>query len=363
MAAAGWTSNRRATPFLVLGWIALSSTVILNNRYILIDKGFNHPITLTTIHLTFQTLATRILHRYTQLISGPVPEETAYRPVPSAEDDTELSEIGTKDEDIEGAGTPITLEQWKRRSVEMDWTTWTRRILPVALLFSLSLILSNWAYLFCSVAFIHILKSFAPVAILLAAFAFRTKSFSLSLLAIVLVISVGVGMASYGQVNFSQIGFGIQMTAIIVEAIRVTLIQLLLSPPAAPGPGEAPPPPLAPALATGMSPLKSLYFFAPAGLTVNLICLVAFEGLPAIKAIPALGPFTILGNASLTFALNLSSIMLIGVSAMLMGLAKIFKDVSLVVLPVLLLGESLSGLQVIGYSVATAGLIAYKLYG
>lgn len=116
-------------------------------------------------------------------------------------------------------------------------------------MFSLSLILSNWAYLFCSVAFIHILKSFAPVAILLAAFAFRTKSFSLSLLAIVLVISVGgeshlpgggsasltdcvhaVGMASYGQVNFSQIGFGIQMTAIIVEAIRVTLIQVCKAP-------------------------------------------------------------------------------------------------------------------------------------
>lgn len=46
------------------------------------------------------------------------------------------------------------------------------------MLFSLSLVLSNWAYLYCSVAFIHILKSFAPVAILLAAFAFRTKAFS-----------------------------------------------------------------------------------------------------------------------------------------------------------------------------------------
>lgn len=55
----------------------------------------------------------------------------------------------------------------------------------------MSLVLSNAAYLYCSVAFIHILKSFAPVAILLAAFAFRTKAFSTRLLGIVIVISLG----------------------------------------------------------------------------------------------------------------------------------------------------------------------------
>lgn len=63
--------------------------------------------------------------------------------------------------------------------------------LPIAILFSLSLVLSNWAYLYCSVAFIHILKSISPVAILLAAFAFRTKHFSLKLCLIVLTISAG----------------------------------------------------------------------------------------------------------------------------------------------------------------------------
>lgn len=191
-------------------------------------------------------------------------------------------------------------------------------------------------------------------------------------------------MASYGQVDFARIGFTIQMTAIAIEATRVTLIQILLTPPAAPQPGEPAPAPLAPALATGMSPLKSLYFFAPAGLAVNLVFLVAVEGMPAVRAIPQLGLLTILGNASLTFALNLSSIMLIGISAMVMGLAKIFKDVLMVVLPVFFLGENvsaltsdlhcstvadnchslqLSGLQYVGYSIATAGLVAYKFYG
>lgn len=154
-----------------------------------------------------------------------------------------------------------------------------------------------------------------------------------------------MGLASYGQVDFSKIGFAIQMTAIAIEATRVTLIQILLTPPPATKLGDeataaATQRPLAPALATGMSPLKSLYFFAPAGLAVNLVILVLVEGLPALRALPRLGILQILGNASLTFALNLSSIMLIGISAMVIGLAKIFKDVLMVVLPVVLLGES-----------------------
>ncbi|GAA5872212.1 hypothetical protein JCM3774_002297 [Rhodotorula dairenensis] len=369
-----WYAHQRAKPvLLVLGWIALSSTVILNNRHILIDKGFNFPITLTTIHLLFQTIATRVLHRYTRLISGPKPERAEYAPVAADDndDDVEMEDIDRKAGRIGNGpsyGPPHTNDEWKRHSVEMDRHTWAKRILPIAVLFSLSLVLSNWAYLYCSVAFIHILKSFAPVAILCAAFAFGTKAFSFLLLGIVAVISTGVGMASYGQVDFSKIGFAIQMTAIAIEATRVTLIQILLTPPPTPRLGEdaaaaAPTAPLAPALATGMSPLKSLYFFAPAGLAVNLVFLVLVEGLPALRAIPRLGVLQILGNASLTFALNLSSIMLIGISAMVIGLAKIFKDVLMVVLPVVLLGESLSTLQYVGYSIATAGLVAYKFFG
>jgi len=55
------------------------------------------------------------------------------------------------------------------------------------------------------------LKASAPVAILLAAFAFRTKQFSWKLLGIVALISLGVGVASYGEANLNYIGFTIQV--------------------------------------------------------------------------------------------------------------------------------------------------------
>ncbi|GAA6001572.1 hypothetical protein JCM10207_006730 [Rhodosporidiobolus poonsookiae] len=341
-------ARRMAVPpaVIVLGWIALSTAVIFQNREILVGKGFNYPITLTTIHLTFQTFATRLLHRFTPLISGPVPE-SEYSAIP-------LKEAGEEDSNLDSTDEAANA-RWKRKSVEMDWSTWTREILPIAVLFSLSLVLSNMAYLYCSVAFIHILKSFSPVAILIAAFVFKTKAFSLKLLGIVLVISGGVGLASYGEVNFSMVGFTIQMVAIAIEATRVTLIQLLLSSNSSSSSSSKP------ASTTGsMSPLKSLYFLAPVCLCINAVFLVLLEGRPALEAIPALGWWTILSNSCLTLGLNLSAVILIGLSAMLLSLSKVVKDVLLVVSPALLLGESLTLTQVVGYSIATVGLLWYK---
>lgn len=130
------------------------------------------------------------------------------------------------------------------------------------------------------------------------------------------------------------------MIAIAIEATRVTLIQILLNPASAASTASPDARPAAPAIQTGMTPLKSLYFFAPAGLAINLFFLVVLEGLPAIQAIPDLGAWTILSNASLTFALNLSAVMLIGVSAMVLSLSKIIKDILMVVGPVFLMGEN-----------------------
>ncbi|GAA5910544.1 hypothetical protein JCM6882_008551 [Rhodosporidiobolus microsporus] len=360
--AAGSSTGKRGglhPGVVILGWIALSTAVIFQNREILVGKHFNYPVTLTTLHLAFQSIATRLLHRFTSLISGPVPQGE-YASVP-------LRETGDEDDAGSGGGSgsdKAAMERWKRQSVEMDWSTWAREILPIACLFSLSLVLSNAAYLYCSVAFIHILKSFSPVAILLAAFIFRTKAFSYKLLFIVLVISFGVGIASYGEVAFSPTGFAIQMVAIAVEATRVTLIQLLLSSSSSSSttssssdPSSKPPKPKS---SLSMSPLKSLYFLAPVCLALNFSFLLLLEGAPALRAIPRLGLWTVLLNCSLTFGLNLSAVMLIGLSAMVLSLSKVVKDVLLVISPALLLGESLTPTQVVGYGIATVGLLVYK---
>ncbi|GAA5986172.1 hypothetical protein JCM5350_006527 [Sporobolomyces pararoseus] len=348
---------------IILGWIALSTAVIFMNREILVGRQFSYPIALTSIHLAFQTIATRLLHRYTDLISGPIPSNYGdYFAVPLKE-----TNEGEVPESV-GMTTP-TLDseerkRWKKASVAMDWPSCNREILPIAILFSLSLVLSNWAYLYCSVAFIHILKSISPVAILLAAFAFRTKSFSFRLCLIVLTISAGVGIASAAEVNFNLTGFTIQMVAIAIEATRVTLIQLLLTPSSSSSssPSSSSSSKSAPTSSSSpMSPLKSLYFFAPICLLLNLCLMIPLEGLTPLYRIPELGLGLVLVNASLTFGLNLSAVMLIGLSSMVLSLSKVVKDVLMVVAPALLLGESLTMTQIVGYGVATAGLVWYKM--
>lgn len=89
-----------------------------------------------------------------------------------------------------------------------------------------------------------------------------------------------------------------------------------------------------------MSPLKSLYFFAPICLVLNLFLLFPLEGLEPLRRLPDLGLPLVLVNASLTFGLNLSAVMLIGLSSMVLSLSKVVKDVLMVVAPALLLGES-----------------------
>lgn len=89
------------------------------------------------------------------------------------------------------------------------------------------------------------IKSASPVAVLITNFAWGLRPISLKLLSIVALISIGICIASYGELAFSTLGFVLQCVAIIVEANRVVLIQMLLQ-------GE------------GMTPITTLYFFAPA---------------------------------------------------------------------------------------------------
>ncbi|KAK4054573.1 hypothetical protein OIV83_001067 [Microbotryomycetes sp. JL201] len=406
---------------IIITWISLSTAVIFYklriragngavpdmaesdpnpySRDIMVNRHFKYPITLTTLHLLFQTIgkcfepnslhlahrradakisalsstATRILHRFTDLISGTSTGTSQYTALPMTTSDDRQSSPLTSANTLAGVKPGFSQDEERRRikdaSVNMSFDDWKLQILPPAVMFSASLCLSNWAYLYLSTAYIQMLKAFGPVAYLLAAFALGTKAFSLKLLGIVLVISSGVGMASYGEANFNLTGFLIQATAIAIEATRVTLIQILLQ------------------SGGGMSPLKTLYctsktivlgsaktilpilrfvlispdpVFAPVCFCVNAALIIPFEGFAALTAIPRLGLFTILSNCTLTFLLNLSGVYLISLSSMVLSLTKVVKDILLVAGSALILGDALTLFQCFAYGVSTVGLFWYK---
>ena len=121
------------------------------------------------------------------------------------------------------------------KDVPMTKDMFLRSILPIGILFSASLITSNSAYLYLSVAYIQMLKvmplfnaaisrlkadtmqAFVPVAILLISWTFRIKEPNMRLGVIVFMISSGVALASHGELHFNLIGFLMQAAAVGVR--------------------------------------------------------------------------------------------------------------------------------------------------
>ena len=91
-----------------------------------------------------------------------------------------------------------------------------------------------------------------PIAVLLTSWIMRVSEPSLKTLGNVSLIVVGVVIASIGEIQFVMIGFLFQVGGIVFEAIRLVMVQRLLS-------GSE----------FKMDPLVSLYYFAPACAVMN----------------------------------------------------------------------------------------------
>lgn len=111
----------------------------------------------------------------------------------------------------------------------------------------------------------------------------------------VAIIVLGVVIASFGEIKFEFWGFVFQIGGIVTEALRLVMVQRLLSS------GDF-----------KMDPLVSLYYYAPACAVTNAVFTVFIEG-PRITMndIYALGPMVLLANALVAFLLNVSSVLLV----------------------------------------------------
>ncbi|KAH8113858.1 TPT-domain-containing protein [Phellopilus nigrolimitatus] len=283
-------------------WIVLSSSVIIYNNYVYNSLDFKFPVFLVTWHLFFAAVGTRVLQRTTHLLDA-------------------------------------------AKDVHISRDMFVRSILPIGLLFSGSLILSNKAYLHLSVHYIQMLKAFNPVAILLISWATRIQEPSKRLAVIVVMISTGVALASQGELKFDLAGFIIQAAAVAFEASRLVMIQILLH-------------------GLKMDPLVSLHYYAPVCAVINLAVIPFTEGLEPFYEVMRLGPLVLVSNAVVAFLLNIAAVFLVGAgSGLVLTLAGVFKDILLITSSVLIFGVEITPLQVFGYSIALVGLVLYKTSG
>jgi drug/metabolite transporter (DMT)-like permease len=272
------------------------------NNYVYNTLHFKFPVFLVTWHLGFATVGTRVLQRTTNLLDG-------------------------------------------AKEVHLTKEMFVRSILPIGLLFSGSLILSNTAYLYLSVPYIQMLKAFTPVAILLISWTARIQEPNKKLAVIVLMISIGVALSSRGELHFNLFGFLTQAAAVCFEASRLVMIQILLH-------------------NLKMDPLVSLHYYAPVCAIINLLILPFTEGLEPFYQLKDLGVLVLVSNAAVAFLLNVAAVFLVGVaSSLVLTLTGVFKDILLITGSVLFFGEQVTPMQVFGYSIALGGLILFKTSG
>ena len=108
-------------------------------------------------------------------------------------------------------------------------------------------------------------------------------------------IVAGVIIASFGEIRFVFIGFIYQIGGIVFEAIRLTLVQRILS-----------------SAEFKMDPLVSFYYFAPVCAIMNGIVSLFFE-VPYLHLsdIARVGYFTLFLNALVAFGLNVCVVFLV----------------------------------------------------
>ena len=108
-------------------------------------------------------------------------------------------------------------------------------------------------------------------------------------------IVIGVIIASIGEIKFVLVGFLYQLGGIVFEAMRLVMVQRLLS-----------------SAEYKMDPLVSLYYFAPICAFMNF-CVAALFEFPRIQMAEVyyVGPWILLANAMVAFALNVSVVFLV----------------------------------------------------
>lgn len=204
-----------------------------------------------------------------------------------------------------------------------------------------------------------------PVFVLFSSWALGVSQPNLKVFLNVSVIVVGVVIASIGEIKFVWIGFIYQIFGIAFEALRLTMVQRLLS-----------------SAEFKMDPLVSLYYFAPVCAAMNFVVALFWE-FPklSMQEVYDVGFMTFFLNGLCAFALNVSVVFLVSLgpsdatprtlltpspqigktSSLVLTLCGVLKDVLLVVASMIIWGTQVTGLQFFGYSIALGGMVYYKL--
>ncbi|KAH7434713.1 hypothetical protein KP509_06G031700 [Ceratopteris richardii] len=218
-------------------------------------------------------------------------------------------------------------------------------VVPIGALYSLSLWLSNSAYIYLSVSFIQMLKALMPVAVYSISVLMKREGFKSETMVNMVCISVGVAIAAYGEALFNMWGVILQLGAVAFEATRLVLIQILLT-----------------SKGISLNPITSLYYVAPCCFLFLSIPWTIVE-YPTLRATSSFNfDFVVFGtNSACAFALNLAVFLLIGkTSALTMNVAGVVKDWLLIAFSWSVIKDRVTTINLLGYGLAFLAVCYYN---
>eukprot|EP00440_Ansanella_granifera_P011142 gb/GFBE01012084.1/.p1 GENE.gb/GFBE01012084.1/~~gb/GFBE01012084.1/.p1 ORF type:complete len:455 (+),score=109.66 gb/GFBE01012084.1/:1-1365(+) len=240
----------------------------------------------------------------------------------------------------------------EEKNKEITWRFFGLAVCPIALCFSGQLVLSNSAYQFSSVAFLQMMKEGNIVLVYLLSLLAGMERFDSARARILFCLFLSTTLTIQGELNFDFTGFAIQGTSQFLECSKIVLQAILLSA----------------AGSKGLDALSYNLLVQPATAVLVLVyLLVIMSGLSSISTASAADYAAwwphLAANALTALSLNLTaSVFIANTSAVGFIVAGILKDVTLILIDVLISGTQISQLQVVAFSCQVMFVGGYSLF-
>ncbi|KAI0521688.1 triose-phosphate transporter family-domain-containing protein [Xylaria bambusicola] len=216
---------------------------------------------------------------------------------------------------------------------------------PVAALMTFSIICGNMAYIQLSVAFIQMLKAFSPVAVYIISCISGAAALNAAKCLDIALISGGVVIATYGWSEPSAVGTLLQIVAVIADAVRLVLMQRILS-----------------TYDMNLEAFEMLYYLAPLSTLTGLLASLGLP-FPSISEIQGAWIY-VMGSCVLSFCLNMIGFSVIKkTSSLTLSVCGILKDIGLIVLSLVLWKDEITVVSCVGYGTTLLGIMHYRHSG
>eukprot|EP00803_Ostreobium_quekettii_P005683 evm.model.scf_1270.4 EVM.evm.TU.scf_1270.4 scf_1270:40335-43122(+) len=296
--------QRIAAVIASLGWMVVSSGLILLNRQLMVADGFKYPMALSGMGMLFSALASFLACKVFKVVT------------------------------LKAAPNAVTAQYYMTH------------IMPVGLLMAATLHFGNLVYMHLTVAFIQMLKSVTPVMTMLLLFATRLETPTARMILSVLIVACGTALASYGEVQMTVVGMTAALLSSASEAMRLVLTQHVL-------------------VGHKFHPIEGLMYLAPACVFWLVVGVFFFEYEAMVEANAAAlvlrSPLKYLTAAALGFGVNSMAYWVIVLSSSLtLKLLATVKSAALVLFCALFLGETVTLIEAVGYALSIAGFLWYN---